>query len=105
MPNLPPTSFFNLPAELQIKVYDYILDNVSDKPMPQSLEPYSAIILSCKKIKNHFEHEWAKVFNTFVSEFLEGSGLRFMPVKTLCDAQHMRYIVPCNMTALYILLQ
>jgi len=101
MADLPYTSFFTLLAELQIKVYDCILDNVSDKPTPQSLEPYSAIILSCKETKNNFEHEWTKVFNNFVSKFVEGSELGFMPVKTLRDAQHMRYMVPYNMTALH----
>jgi hypothetical protein len=90
--------FLTLLAELQ--VYDCILDNVSDKPTPQPPEHYSAIILSCKKIKNDFEHDLAKVFNASVSKFVAGGDFRFKPVKTLCDAQHMRYIFPHNIPAI-----
>ncbi|KAH3953687.1 hypothetical protein HBH53_027980 [Parastagonospora nodorum] len=94
MASNPPRSFFAYPAEIQVKIYAYLLGEVSDKPIPQLLEPYSGIILSCKKSRNDFEHEWAKVFNNFVSRTLGGSDLRAMPVKLFHNAHHVLYLVP-----------
>ncbi|EAT89722.1 hypothetical protein SNOG_02991 [Parastagonospora nodorum SN15] len=68
MASNPPRSFFACPAELQ---------------------PYSGIILSCKKSKNDFEHEWPKVFNNFLSRTLGGIDLRAMPVKLFRNAHHV----------------
>ncbi|KAH4034850.1 hypothetical protein HBI56_030960 [Parastagonospora nodorum] len=93
MASNPPRSFFAYPAEIQVKIYAYLLGEVSDKPIPQLLEPYSGIILSCKKSRNDFEHEWAKVFNNFVSRTLGGSDLRAMPVKLFHNAHHVLYLV------------
>ena len=58
-----PDGFLTLPAELQVKVYKYVLAAAPKAPGPGNLAPYAGLLLSCKKVAFDFEYEWAKHYN------------------------------------------
>jgi hypothetical protein len=89
------TTFFDLPAELRVNIYERVLVNCTDgqnAPTPISLEQYHGLILACKQVKREFEYECVKAFNVWLLEAADMS--RIQPSTppsnaSLRDAQHV----------------
>jgi hypothetical protein len=54
------------------------------------------MILSRKKILDDFEHEWAKIWNTFLVDIAAGSGLRPVTVQHFTQSKKIVYLFPKN---------
>ncbi|KAI4945107.1 hypothetical protein J4E91_008084 [Alternaria rosae] len=49
--------FLTLPAELQVKIYGYVLAAARKAPGPGNLALYAGLLLSCKKVASDFDQE------------------------------------------------
>ncbi|KAI4931304.1 hypothetical protein J4E85_003894 [Alternaria conjuncta] len=76
-----PDGFLTLPAELQVKVYKYVLAAAPKAPGPGNLAPYAGLLLSCKKVASDFEYEWAKHYNARLQHIVENTCFHPLPVK------------------------
>jgi len=88
-----PDGFLTLPAELQVKVYKYVLAAAPKAPGPGNLAPYAGLLLSCKKVAFDFEYEWAKHYNARLQHIVENTCFHPLPVKRYVHAAHLRILV------------
>jgi len=85
--------FLTLPAELQVKIYGYVLAGAPKVPGPGNLALYASLLLSCKKVASDFEYEWVKYYNARLQDIARGSCFRPLPVKQYGHAAHLRILV------------
>jgi hypothetical protein len=106
------TEYFNIPAlapELRVNIYHEIIADAIGTPTLSLVSPYSQIdlsstmmnaysglILSCKKIKNEFEHEWVKAINPHLNKVVGDSGLRPVPVTSFQDSRNCTFLIDNN---------
>jgi len=88
-----PDGFLTLPAELQVKIYEYVLTATPRAPGPGNLAPYAGLLLSCKKVASDFEYEWAKYYNARLQHIVKNTCFRPLPVKQYEHAARLRISV------------
>jgi len=88
-----PDSFLSLPAELQVKVYKYVLAAAPKAPGPGNLATYAGLLLSCKKVASDFEYEWARYYNARLQHIVKNTCFRPLSVKQYGHAVHLRILV------------
>jgi hypothetical protein len=62
------TSFLDLPAELRIDIYGYIIGSLDGAPTSARLKEYRSFLLSCSQVHNELEAEALKVTNAFLAQ-------------------------------------
>jgi len=88
-----PDGFLTLPAELQVKIYEYVLAAAPKTPGPGNLALYAGLLLSCKKVASDFEYEWAKYYNARLQHIVKNTCFRPLPVKQYGHATRLRISV------------
>ncbi|KAI4639973.1 hypothetical protein J4E93_008772 [Alternaria ventricosa] len=88
-----PDGFLALPAELQVKIYGYVLAAAPKTPGPGNLALYAGLLLSCKKVASDFEYEWAKYYNARLQHIVKNTCFRPLPVKQYGHAARLRISV------------
>jgi hypothetical protein len=83
------TWFLTLPHELQVKNHEQVLSNIIDSPRQQSLALCCVFVLFCKELHNGFEHEWAKLWNTYRTGIAAESNLRFVVVENFIETKNL----------------
>jgi hypothetical protein len=100
-------SFFDLPAELRVNIYEMILADTPDisntdkevAPTSIRLNNYRGIILASKEVKREFEHEWVKAFNAWLLKVANRAELQatiLPPNAALRDARQVHFHFPAS---------
>jgi hypothetical protein len=75
------TSFFDLPAELRIHIYDSVLRSLDGAPTSASLKDYRGFLLSCSQVHTELEAEGLKVTNAFLAQVQSAWTATAAPLK------------------------
>jgi hypothetical protein len=62
------TSFLDLPAELRIDIYGYLIGSLDGALTSARLKEYRSFLLSCSQVHNELEAEALKVTNAFLAQ-------------------------------------